>query len=288
MSPPPRRPLAPVWPPAWRLDAGLAGELAAVLAWAPDDGVPALVGAVAGRVVAGSTAKLDAVAAGRLPPGADAPGLARRLVADAESGAPSPAWSCWVTGAVTAALVESTGMGHARLAAVRRAGPRAPAVDLHAAVVVVDDGTAGWLCDPYFSAVLPAPGAAELEGTGVGTWGIRQDLPDGRWAYRLGSGRWAHRLHYRSFAPALAPTEVAALCAVSVTHTGVAPARFARLARADAVTEALEHGDGTTTLRRWCPRVPGAVWAGTSEERAFPRWGAAADAFGEATGVPLR
>jgi hypothetical protein len=135
---------------------------------------------------------------------------------------------------------------------------------------------------------MPGPGEPDVEGTNLGVWAIRTDLPDGRWAYRLATGRWAHRLHYRSFADALGPEDVAALCAVSVTHTGVFPTRYARLWRADAVTEAYEHGDGTASLRTWRPTPVGSVWDGVAAARALPSWAEAAAAFHEATGTPIR
>ena len=97
----------------WRIDPGLAADLAAGLGWDPGDGVAALTARLPEQVPAGSTAKLSAIAAGDVPPGADVDQLARALVdhqhalaAPPAGGAPSPSWSCWVFTSAMAALVD--------------------------------------------------------------------------------------------------------------------------------------------------------------------------------------
>ncbi|MCU1352383.1 MAG: hypothetical protein JWM05_1592, partial [Acidimicrobiales bacterium] len=147
----------------WRIDAGLARDLSAAVGWRPADGVAALMGRLPERVPCGSTAKLDAMAAGAVPPGADAGGLARRVVehraalADRPAGgAPTPSWSCWVTATLAATLLVDAEVGPVRVAAVRRVDERSPVVDLHAAVLV-DDGAESWLGDPYFGLAVRVP-----------------------------------------------------------------------------------------------------------------------------------
>ena len=162
----------------WRIDRGVASDLAAVLGWVPAEGAAALALRLPERVPAGSTAKLAAVARGEVPPGSDADHLAR-VVLEAQlawvdrpdGGAPSPSWSCWVFTTLMAALADWADLGPVSVAGMRRVDERAPVVDFHAAVVV-GDGAAPLVCDPYFGTAveLPAePGPTAVNRTGAAT-----------------------------------------------------------------------------------------------------------------------
>ncbi len=273
-------------PTTWRIDPTLASDLAAVIGWSPGDGVTALVAALAARLPAGSTAKLEAVAAGEVPPGADPEVLAARIVADDVAGVPGPSWSCWVLSTLLAALLETFGVARTEVVATRRIDLRAPAVDFHSAVTV-DDGTTTWLCDPYFGLVLPGPGHEDVEVVDRGLWALRSDGA-GRWSYRVASRRWPEQLRYRLVAPSLDTGDVRALCAVSVTHSGVPPRPNARVRTTAESFEAWENADGTATLREWRWDGPDGVWTLDAERRELPSWLDAAEVFSARTGVRVR
>lgn len=270
----------------WTIDAGLARDLAATLGWRPEDGVAALTARLPERVPMGSTAKVAAVAAGEVPPGADLEDLAHRLLAhqhrlaDApEGGAPSPAWSCWVVAPVLAALIECSGLGPADVAVTRRTDDRSPVVDLHAAVVTPGADGGRWVCDPYFGVAVLLPTAAGAVG--------RQDSPlaeasvwsDGSgWAYAVRLKRWDQALAYRLLGPSLVRGDVVALTALSVTHSGVPTRPYVRLHHDGTVIDALETEDGTAALRTW------SAATGVLDE-AHATWADAAQAFAARTGT---
>lgn len=255
----------------WRIDPGLASDLAEAIGWSPTDGAGALTGRLPERVPAGSTAKLAAVARGEVPPGADGDGLAR-VVLDhqrawdrrPDGGAPSPSWSCWVFTTLMASLVDWADLGPVRVAGVRRIDERAPVVDYHAAVVV-GDGAEPLICDPYFGtsvALPPEPGRANLVETTIAT-ATAERGPDGAWFLESHLAHWEHGCRYRLLAPALDRGDVHAFCAVSVTHSGVPSKPYARL-----------HVDG---------RVVDAV----ARAEAGVTWEEAAEAFAASTGVRI-
>lgn len=278
-------------PSAWRIDRGLATALGDVIGWSPGDGAGALVVALTGRLPVGSTAKLEAVAAGEVPPGADAVALAARVVADAEAGVAGPSWSCWVMSTLHAALLETSGVARAEVVATRRIDRRAPPVDVHSAVVA-DDGTATWICDPYFGLVLPGPGSDEVEVIERGLWGLRSDGPGpagtSRWSYRVAGRRWPEQLRYRVLAPSLDPGDVRGFCLVSVTHSGVPPRPNARVRDLEGSVEAWTNDDGTATVRRWRWGGADGLWAPDAERHDLPSWVAATEVFTDLSGVPVR
>jgi hypothetical protein len=263
----------------WEMDVGLARALGEVIGWTPGDGPAALVSALAASVPAGTTAKLEAVAAGRVPPGAEPAAVARRIVDDRLAGRPSPAWSCWPLTTVAAALVETAGLGPAPVAALRRIDDRAPAVDLHSVLLVGDV-----LCDPYFAAVVRGWGEAEH----VGVWARRAEEGDGRWTYEAGNGRWSAPLRYRVLAPACDPDDVHALCAVSAAFSGAPPTPFAALWRPEVAVDAHTHATGGCAVREWRRAGPDAVWEGEATLTEHADWAAAAADMAERTGVPVR
>lgn len=267
----------------WSIDPGVARDLAHLVGWDPSTGPVALAGAMADQVPAGTTAKLAAVAAGEVPPGADPESVARRILDDRATGSPTPAWSCWALSTVMAALLAHGGRP-ASVAALRRIDPGAPAVDLHSLVVTDDDGPV--VCDPYFAAVLPDDGPERAGDLHRGVVAERVDEPDGRWTYQVRLGRWSSPLAYRTLAPVLDPDDVAALCVVSITHTGVPPGPCASLWCGDLATDAFVRHAGGAVVREWRSAPPDSVDATTSltEHRS---WADAAVDMGERTGIAL-
>ncbi len=279
----------------WQIDRGVAQDLGGFLGWRSGDGPEALVAALGARLPAGSTAKLDAVRRGAIPPGADPELLARQILGDVEAGRPMWAWSCWVYATLFAALVETADIATADVVATRRFDDRSPLVDFHSAVLV-DDGTTTILSDPFFVAVLPGPGAAETEAVHQGVWARRTDEAHGSWSYIVGSGRWVQRLQYRRFSVALSNDDVRALCAISVTFSGVPAVPTARLWRTDEVVEASVRDPESTPgppravarLQTWRWSAPGDPWRGHHHETDHDSWAQAVDAFTARTGVTLR
>ncbi len=294
--------------PEWRIDRGLVDDLAALVGWDPGDGVAALVAALAAVLPAGSTSKLDAMHRHEIPPGADPDLLARQILDEAAVGSPRFAWSCWVYATLFAALLETSGVARADIVAARRCDDAAPLVDLHAAVVVNEEASEGdggrrWLCDPFFLAVIPGPGSVGTEAVHQGAWGARTDEADGSWSYEVGTGRWAKRLAYRRFSVPLGRDDIRALCAISVTHSGVPPVPSARLWWADRIVQVSvrdpdPRGAGTSApspagpwpgarIQTWRWTAPPDAWAGHDEEQEYPSWDEAVAAFGDRTGVTL-
>jgi hypothetical protein len=279
----------------WAIDRGLAADLSAALGWQPDDGAQALAEVLPRRVPCGSTAKLEAVAAGDVPPGAEPGPLARTILGhlDGAGGGPTPSWSCWVHSTVMAALVGAGGSGPVRVAATRRIDEGGPIVDVHSSVLVTEDrgdgaGTVTWLCDPYFgSAVaLPEEPGAAGEGERPLVHARAERELDGRWTHAVRLARWDLELRYRVLGPELDAGDVRAFCAVSVTHSGVASRPYVRLHDPDAIIDARvdEHGTGICTDWR-VPGVDGPVSPHVLETTSWPE---AAAAFTARTGVAVR
>ncbi|HEX2578567.1 MAG TPA: hypothetical protein VHK88_19645 [Aquihabitans sp.] len=272
----------------WRIDPGLARDLGAALEWTGDDGLDALVERVPERVPCGSTAKLAAMSVGEVPPGADVEDLARRVVehrtslaSSSPGGGPTPSWSCWVTATLTAALAADAELGAVRVAAIRRIDDRAPVADLHAAVVV-GDGDGAWIGDPYFGVAtrLPAePGEASSAATATGHVTVRRDEGErGGWTLDLGLVTWDGELRYRPLAPDLDRGDVRAVCAISVTYTGVPHRPYARLHVDGEVVDVREDERGIALVTR--RSAPDTI--ATTEHAT---WAEAADDFAARTGV---
>lgn len=269
----------------WVGDRALVGELASVLGWDPADGLDRLVAALSRGVVAGSTAKLAAMRRGEVPPGADPQAIARSLLAAASGTEAHHAWSCWPMTTVAATLVATAGLGRARVVALRRIDRRSPPFDVHSAVLVETSGTT-WLVDPYFSVVLGGPGADPVETVDRGAWAMRTDEPDERWSLRVASGRWPDQLRYRVLGVDLDAGDVAALCAVSTTHSGTPFRPTARVRTADSLVEAwaTEAGAGGVRERRW--GSPDGLW-GAADRLDLASWADAARELGDRTGFRL-
>lgn len=281
----------------WAIDRALAAELSAALGWRPADGAPALAELLPRRVPCGSTAKLEAVAAGEVPPGAD-PGPLARIILDHLDGArtggeATPSWSCWVLSTVMAALVDAGGAGSARVAATRRIDDAAPLVDIHSSVLVTEDrrdgaATRTWLCDPYFGSAVALPDepgpVAEVGRPLVHARAERE--ADGRWTHGVRLARWDRELRYRVLAPEVDAGDVRAFCAVSVTHSGVAARPYVRLHEPDAIVDVRVDEHGTGICSDW--RVPGADGPAPPQVVETAGWADAVAAFTARTGVAVR
>lgn len=272
----------------WRIDPGLARDGAALLGWDPAAGPEALVSAMGRRLAAGSVAKLAAMAADDVPPGWDPTAVLRSLLDDARVERGSPSWSCWVFCTVYAALVETTGVARARVAATRRIDERAPLVDFHSSVLLDDGAGATTLCDPYFYVTLGGPGTDEVEAMGDTVWALRTDEADGRWSYRVHHARWGTPLRYRSLGTDLDRGDVHAFCAVSVRFTGVVARPSACLLTDDGMVDARGNEDGTATVRHVIAEHPGQSWSATLHREVLPDWPAALARLHARTGIPLR
>lgn len=236
----------------------------------------AAVEAVSRLVPAGTTAKLDAVERGEVPPGADPVPCAEAILAGART-----SWSCWPLTTLVAALLGSCGWD-AAVVATRRIDVRAPAVDFHAAVVVGSGSPGGrLLVDPYHY-VPPLPlGGGVAESTRPGRWACLDSGP-GRWVLTEGGPRFGI-LRYRVLTDPLDAGDVAALCRVSVVFSGAAPRRQATWLRLDGYAILRTTAAGALRLDRWRAARPGAVWDGTWERTACSSWD---EGWERATGEP--
>jgi len=266
----------------WRIDPGVARDLAELVGWSGADGPVALTRALGAALPSGSTAKLTAIAAGEVPPGADPEAVARRILADRAGGRPEVAWACWPMTTVMAALLETLAGTPLAVVAIRRIDRTAPPVDFHS-VVAVD----GLLCDPYFASVAAGPGSAEVERVVGGVWCRREDQDDGRWLLEIGNGRWGagDTLLYRSVG-ALDRGDVEAFCRISVVFSGAPPRPMALVWREVDNVEVITHHDGTTATRTW-RWDPDDVWQGRLDQAEHPDWPAATADFAARTGIPL-
>ncbi|MBX3286840.1 MAG: hypothetical protein KF703_15940 [Actinobacteria bacterium] len=277
----------------WRIDAGLAGDLAAALWWDPEDGAEALAAQLPALVPAGSTAKLATVARGEVPPGADVDELAVALLrhqhaleSATDEPVRMPSYSCWVFTTVMAALLDWAEIGPVQVAAVRRVDDRAPVVDFHAAVVV-GDGPSPLVCDPYFGTAVELP--ADVGPTNVARNQTAAATAyrgvDGAWYVDAQMSRWEHGCTYRSVGPALDRGDVRAFCAISATHSGVPSRGYARLHGPGRVTDLVAHVDGVqATAGSWSQDEDGQV---TERSELCATWAEAVDVFAAWTGVRI-
>lgn len=219
----------------------------------------------------GSTAKLEAIAEDRVPPGSDP-----RWVAESWLARPSLGWSCWAVATLYAALVAAGGTLRADVLAARRTDPAAPAVDFHS-LVELHDGARRWVTDPYFwMGPIEQPGGEVIR---PGVWA--HAFADGPvWRTAVGSCAGRGLLRYRSFTTPLDARDVEALCHVSVTHTGVAFRPRVHLALADGILAVAIDRDGVARLRRWRTR-PDQVWGGPCEVVQLDGWADAEQALAD-------
>lgn len=295
----------------WSIDPELASDLAAALSWAPADGAGVLARRFAERIPTGSTAKLAAVAEGRVPPGAEVDALAHQILGGLRGDRrESPAWTCWVVSSVFASIVDTLGPGTARVAALRRIDDRSPVVDIHSVVIAEgaaerSDEASTWVCDPYFGTAVALPGAlldvdepsaarraspialathASPPDEHAGACAVTLE-DDGRWTFEVRLRIWEGWLRYRVLAPQLDRADLAAFCAISATHSGAPDFAYARLHRPGGMDTVRVDPDGTTTCSRRSWDGPAGP---VSDERTTVRtWPEGVAAFAAATGVTI-
>lgn len=212
--------------------------------------VAAVVDRFAETFPRGSTAKLDAIAAGQVPPGSDPDLVAERWLARPDFG-----WSCWAASTLLAGLVDAGGMLRADVLASRRIDRAAQPVDVHA-YVQLDDGSQRWLTDPHFR-VPPIP---EYGGEVLRPAQWAEAFLDGpTWYSRIGSPAFPAVLTYRSITGALDRGDVETFCRLSATHSGLPSRPLVEVARPNGIVRASVDRDGAVRLRRW-NADPGHVW----------------------------
>ncbi|OWY60306.1 hypothetical protein B7486_69880, partial [cyanobacterium TDX16] len=114
----------------WRFDDALAAEVVAAAGTSLDAPVDEIGTAMLRWIPSGSTAKVEALAAGRLPPGLEPAAVAEHIL---EGSAHS--WTCWPAATITAAVLHAAGH-EATVVAERRTDPGSPPIDVHAGVIV--------------------------------------------------------------------------------------------------------------------------------------------------------
>jgi hypothetical protein len=239
---------------------------------APTDvaGAGALLGRLARTFPAGTTAKMEALAAGAVPPGADPAAVVAEWVAR-----PGLAWSCWAAATVFAALVHAGGGLRADVVGARRIDLKAPPVDVHT-LVVLHDGDRSWVADPYFG--VPPIAASGGTATRPGVWGRAvTDGPVWRTAVAPCSARSV--LRYRSLTLPLDRADVEAFCRISVTHTGVSPRPWAQLVTDDGGAVAAVDRSGAVVMRRWSGLT--TAWGSVPSVSVLASWTAAEAAMAE-------
>ncbi len=187
----------------------------------------------------GSTAKLDAIAAGVRPPGLDPVEVAERRLAD-----PLTSWSCWPATTLFAAVLGAAGHDVALLGLHRR-DPAAISFDAHSALTI--DGT--WFTDPYFGPsglVSLADGGRAADATGSLTVVVQEDEPLEIHVQFAG----AKRLSYRVVMPCVDRPLLAGLLDVSVPFSGVRRERQVNWRTPDQLIRVSER-DGSARWQRF-------------------------------------
>lgn len=217
-----------------RIDDGLVSEVLAAIGADAGGDVETVTAAFRAWLPAGSTAKWAAVDAGDVPPGEDPrTALEARLDGSLES------WSCWPFCTGLGAVLAGAGHDVRILVEHLRGGRQVPLVDYHS-VLVVD----GCLVDAYLGPSAPIPPGGDV--TRPDAWGewVPGDRPD-----HLGVRGGSTPFRYRMLGDRLDRRDVAALCAVSVTHSGVGRRRTAHVLRDDRLWFLRDGDDGRAELR---------------------------------------
>jgi hypothetical protein len=224
--------------------------------------VAAVVDRFAETFPRGSTAKLDAIAAGQVPPGSDPDLVAERWLARPDLG-----WSCWAASTLLVGLVDAGGMLRADVLASRRIDRAAQPVDVHA-YVQINDGSQRWLTDPHFR-VPPIP---EYGGEVVRPAQWAEAFLDGAtWYSKIGSPAFPAVLSYHSITGALDRGDVETFCRLSTTHSGLPSRPLVEVARSNGIVRASVDRDGAVRLRRWTAD-PGHVWEARVEVVDLDNW----------------
>lgn len=226
------------------------------------DGATRLTNAMAAMLPTGSTAKNEAVDAGRVPPGDDPTWVAERWL-----DRPGLGWSCWAAATLYAALVAEGGEVSASVLGARRIDPASPPVDVHSVVELHHRGER-WLTDPYFwMAPVRGPVGESRRPAGWGRVVLNGDV----WETAVGSCASHNLLRYRTFTLPLTPHDVEGFCRISETHTGVSARPRVHVAKADGMAAASLDRDGSVRLRRW-RETPTTTWGASCEVAELAGW----------------
>jgi hypothetical protein len=222
----------------WTVPPQVASALAAAAGITRPGDPTHVATALSAWLPGGSVAKLDAMAHGRVPPGADVAGCAAAILEG-----PVTAWSCWVHAGLTAALLNDAGVA-STVTVLRRVDEASAPVDFHA-VVTSRTPHGPVLTDPYHGA-----GAMDVDAgstTPAGRLVTAELIPGSRpeLAIRLVTG---HQLHYR-FLGHVDRTDAAAFCELSTTHSGVHGSRAAHRIGATTALWLNEQPDGHCRVR---------------------------------------
>lgn len=229
----------------WRIDDALAKEVVAAAGTTLDASVDDIATALLRWIPSGSTAKAEALAADRLPPGLDPVAAAEAIL-----GGSTHSWTCWPAATITVGVLHAAGHD-ATVVAELRTDPGSPPIDVHGAVLV--DGHLH--VDPCLG---PGP-AIDLRGDSrTGPSAAAELVPRGDGFDHLVQ-KPNLQLRYVSLNPDLRPRDLHALLELSATHSGVpTDRRHWQLALPDGVVGVSER-DGAVRRRRW--RRAGDVWA---------------------------
>jgi hypothetical protein len=240
------------WTVPWPVASALAAAAGITRPYDPDHVATALAAWLPG----GSAAKVDAMAEGRVPPGADTAACAEAILTGTVT-----AWSCWVHAGLAAALLSEAGIA-STVTVLRRIDRASAPVDFHA-VVTSETSRGPVLTDPFHGA-----GAMDLTNgsttparrlvTAELVPGVRPEL-----AVCTAGGA---RLRYRLLGD-VDPGDAAAFCELSTTHSGVTGPRSAHRIGATTAVRLNDLGDEPSRARVF--RADGHEGR-TTETRTFP------------------
>lgn len=206
---------------------------------------------VSRRVVGGSLAKLEAMAAGQVPPTAELGRIEGRVVSGEAT-----SWSCHAQAALLVGLVNGFGEMSAGVAIAQRRGTGAAPVDLHSLVVVRHQGAA-WVMDPHF-AVPPLPlawGGAAWRHTRT-AWSVESGQ---EWGVGLRCAEVPWRFWYQKIAENVDGQFMDAVGRISTTHSGVRLVRGAWVYTERGVLRVTETERGQAELVEAEEETPGQL-----------------------------
>jgi hypothetical protein len=197
------------------------------------------------HVPAGRSAKLEAMAAGLRPPGADIDAVARSVISGDNT-----SWTCLPTAALLAGTINAIWANRytAHVALSRRCDAQAQhPIEIHATVTIVDEHNL-WLCDPYHgcgpatvsrgtgSATRPCA-AARWE---AGPWGWRSTVQVTR------ADGDSSELGYEQFADSVNAPTLDMVAAITAQPGATQPKWYAKLFTPSGVAR-MHSVDGTDT-----------------------------------------
>lgn len=203
----------------------------------------------------GSTAKLDAVSAGRRPPGLIPASVVEQRLRDWRT-----SWSCWAVCTVFAAMLHAADHP-VRVLGLHRRDEGAVSFDLHSALVVDE----AWLVDPYLGPIAGVPTSGGSVGDLAGSLEVTVG-GSGAMDLRV-KPRWGNALEYRVVIDDVDAALLAGVLDVSVTHTGIPHRRFVQWV-GDQELICVSEREGCGHWRRFVtgPQAPVEERTGSYEE----------------------